>query len=220
MYFESRINIRRIEILWRVNKEGSRRRELLFAYRGNRFIIRSRSGNRVLCAKWHGEPPAERERERVDSVCLEIGRRNGANRLPSWLPSIDPRETGESELDRVRAMGEEHWWCWSINACWGARLLEKHETFSDPLPSFLLFLSFFRLFLQLVAALVDGVLRLIYVGTSGGRSSTKCCGMYGIVVPCVWFVNGEIDRWVCISRWNGSIRFEGERVWEECWWRR
>lgn len=114
MYFESRINIRRIEILWkemiggRVNKEGSRRRELLFAYRGNRFIIRSRSGNRVLCAKWHGEPPAERERERVDSVCLEIGRRNGANRLPSWLPSIDPRETGESELDRVRAMGEEH----------------------------------------------------------------------------------------------------------------
>lgn len=25
---------------------------------------------------------------------------------------------------------------------------------------------------------MDGVLRLIYVGTSGGRSSTKCCGMY------------------------------------------
>lgn len=39
------------------------------------------------------ENPLLRERERVDSVCLEIARQNGANRLPSWLPSIDPRET-------------------------------------------------------------------------------------------------------------------------------
>lgn len=86
----------------RVNKEGSRRRELLFAYRGNRFIIRSRSDNRVLCAKWPESPLLrERERERVDSVCLEIG----ANRLPSFHRS---ERNGKSELDRVRAKAEEH----------------------------------------------------------------------------------------------------------------
>lgn len=96
IYVESRINIRRIEILWkemiggRVNKEGSRRRELLFAYRGNRFIIRSRSGNRVLCAKWHGEPPAEREREResIPFVSRLVDGMAPTGCLPGFLPSI------------------------------------------------------------------------------------------------------------------------------------
>lgn len=75
----------------RVNKEGSRRRELLFAYRGNRFIIRSRSDNRVLCAKWP-ESSLLRERER-ESIPF-VSRLVDGMAPTGCLPSIDPRETG------------------------------------------------------------------------------------------------------------------------------
>lgn len=91
-------------------KAAKRIPDLSFAYRGNRFIIRSRTGNRVLCAKWPrnvaGEPPAERERKSR----FRLSRDHSTEwRQPvAFLASLHRSErNGESELDRLRAKAEE-----------------------------------------------------------------------------------------------------------------
>lgn len=74
------------------------------------IVSLSRTGNRVLCAKWPrnvaGEPPAERERK--SRFRLSRDRSTEWRQPVAFLASLHRSErNGESELDRLRAKAEE-----------------------------------------------------------------------------------------------------------------
>lgn len=185
-------------------KAAKRIPDLLFAYRGNRFIIRSRTGNRVLCAKWPrnvaGEPPAERERK--SRFRLSRDRSTEWRQPVAFLASLHRSErNGESELDRLRAKAEERRTLMLLidkRVSERAASREARNVFGSFALSFL-FLSFF-LSVASRLLLADGVLEIDLCRYIWWAVIDKMLWDVSSILRLVWFVRR--DRSLSLSRFE------------------